>query len=332
VQWSVGRRPLRDGNHYLPSLASIPLWTKSGDFSLGECQYCEAMLSRGGTLIATVGLALVFPPTAAAGPSNPNYPFQFKVPATNGYRVNVHAPRGGPVELITEHRLPGGDSMGVAYSVKGKVTRKVMRARFGSLGRLSVRMKWSGRFLSDTQCKHQYTYVVRRARYQGVVRFTGEGGYTSVKSRRLTPALTKPDPVNCGLTLDRYKRSAAVLHARSSAPSVRFAIERGAAGTPTYVFAVAQERLGKVTITRYIEAAAPPSAISFDASLSTAHVRDLPAPFSGTASFAVDAPRQPSGKLSGDLSALFVGGTGLPLTGPSYAAKLEPFYLFDGRL
>jgi hypothetical protein len=290
-------------------------------------------MGAGRVALVAAAIALFSPAAAQAGPSNPNYPFQFKVPATKGYGVTVSASRGGPVHLLVVRKLPGGGATGASYSVKGKVTLGVMRANFGPLGRVAVRISAKqGRFVSDTQCEHQYTYVARRATYAGRVVFRGEHGFTSAKSSNPKPTLTKPDPVNCGLTLDGYENQSRILHAHSADWSVSFAAERARPASSTFLFALSRERLGRVKIVRFIEGVAPSTSFTFDPGGATADLQELSPGFQGSAHFQATVPGQPSGALTGTLIGEFPGGSPISLAGPGYVAALESYLLFRGRL
>jgi hypothetical protein len=289
------------------------------------------MRGLGRVIAVPVVCAAALAPTAEGSVTSPHFPFDFKVPGSNGYRVEVVANHGGSVTLTTISALPGGGSMGAAYVTKGRVSSRHITARFGSLGALSARVRSSGGRAHSKQCHNQYTYVSIAATYRGRVRFQGENGYVSVDSSRLRPTLPAGDPINCGLTLDRFSKQATVLHTHGVQPASTFVIEQAAPGATAFAFAQTEQELGRMKVFHYAEVTTPPSSFSFDAMRTSADVQAMPAPFQGSAHFAA-SPGQSSGALTGSLSAAFPGAGTLSLVGPTFSAQLESYFLFNGKL
>jgi hypothetical protein len=285
-----------------------------------------------GKMVGIAALSVVaLAPSAQASLTKPAAPFDFKVTGTNGYRAEVVASKGGSVILTTISSLPGGVFMGATYVTKGRVSSRRISARFGSLGAFSVRVRSTGRRAHSKQCHNQYTYISTPATYRGRIRFEGENGYTSIDSSRFRQTLPADDPINCGLTLDRFSKPATLLHAHGTEPTSTFAIEQAAPGAPAFAYAQTREQLGRTTVLHYVEATAPATSFSFDGARTTADVQTMPAPFQGSAHYASD-PGQSTGRLTGSLSVSLPGAGTLSLVGPTLSARLESYFLFNGNL
>jgi hypothetical protein len=281
--------------------------------------------------IALVAATVVMPPVASASPTHPNYPFEFKVPASNGYRVEATATPGGSLILTTIHPLPGGGFTGASYVAKGRISQKLIRVRLGALGRISLRVKASGRHVHSTQCHHDYTYVARQATYAGKVIFNGEDGYSAVRSSRPRPTLTSRDPVGCAFVVEAFRRAPVILHARQASSGTSFSLLNNTF-LGTVASALERQTVGRVKITRYIEAVVPPSAFAVNSALTVADVQNLGEPFQGSAHFQAASPGNPYGALTGSLVASFPGDASAQVAGPGFAAVLQPYDEFNGRL
>jgi hypothetical protein len=269
--------------------------------------------------------------SAQASLTKPAAPFDFKVRGTNGYHAEVMATKGGSVVLTTINSQPGGVFMGATYVTKGRVSSRHVSARFGSLGGFSVRVRSTGKRAHSKQCHNQYTYISTPAAYRGRIRFQGENGYTSIDSSKFRPTLPADDPVNCGLTLDRFSKRATLLHAHGTEPTSTFVIEQAAPGAPAFAYAQTREQLGRTKVFHYVEATAPPTSFSFDGARTTADVQEMPAPFQGSAHYTSN-PGQSTGALTGSLSVGFPGAGTLSLVGSKLSARLESYFLFNGSL
>jgi hypothetical protein len=285
-----------------------------------------------GKMIGIAALSLfALAPSATASLTKPAAPFDFKVSGTNGYRAEVVATKGGSVVLTTIRSLPGSVFMGASYATKGRVSSRHISARFGGLGRISVRVRSTGRRAHSKQCHNQYTYISTPASYRGRIRFQGENGYTSIDSSRFRQTLPAEDPINCGLTLDRFSKRATLLHAHGTQPTSTFVIEQAAPGAPAFAYAQTRGRFGRTKVFHYVEATAPPTSFGFDAARTIADIQAMPAPFQGSAHYASN-PGQSTGELTGSLSVGLPGAGTFSLVGPSLSARLESYFLFNGNL
>ena len=252
--------------------------------------------------------ALVCAPAADARPEG----VELRLPASDGYRFQLSV---DPVSRIGAYGSVSfsKDSGTVSYSGgRGVFGDRRITADFGPLGRVAVRYEVKGPPVRGNCVVPKW----RPARLEGSVRIKGEGGFTSVESDSARGrAWVLPD--RCG---DPVRRRPAV-HEAVEPPDVDLeacrretgrAITYGAAsgydffGGEALHYAMAEERLGRLYVTRMVEVLAPRNTLRANRRAGTATLTP-PGRFSGSAAFA-------NGRLSGDLTVLFPGiGTPAPL-------------------
>ena len=235
-----------------------------------------------------------------------------------------------------------------------------IRARFGSRGRVAVEFRPLGeakRRLPPRRCEGR-PRVRQAGLFVGTIRFTGEGGYTSVDATRTlgtvrtTPrwrcrrgrrapqgrlsAMPAPGPsrserlVPFGLDPEAERLTTLDAEADDGRTSFRASATRprGRSGETTFA-AVRLERRPNLTIVRSAFAHGEEEAFTFDKALGTASAAP-PGPFAGTADFVRDAggtvicygyPCDRSSWL-GPLSVDFPGAAGVPLAGKGFHARL----------
>jgi hypothetical protein len=283
--------------------------------------------------------ALALPAAAAAKPGyyviQPQRFVKLDLRGADGYGIHVISFDAKRVVLFT---TKGG--MSATYTVRGRVTDDSIEAKFGDLGRVSVHLRPSrppaegGSFLS-VRCKGRPA-TDQEGRFVGTIRFRGEGGYTSVRASSAHGSVFRSYRQVCkrrkGERPPRHFKQAPVtsLGAASTNPRLPWFSafkEEAGAGAPAFdeeaqYSATQSERREGMRIDHSASATTPPETFAVSppgASPFTGTVAP-PAPFSGTATY----ERLPEGKStwSGDLEVELPGLGRLPLTGPTYRAKL----------
>jgi hypothetical protein len=270
-------------------------------------------MRRPATRICFALLALVFaalPASAPAANSLIGLQARFELKASDGYKASVVADSGKV--LLTFTKEGNGRQEEVEYVVNGATTRKGLKARFGSLGRISVKF---------TPTRPGGT----RGVYTGTIRFRGEGGYVVLDATRARGALLG--------SARRAPGSSADGSAAASADPVFAVLAAGTQGRlllaiashpdepdlPAFA-AATREHGGGMEIVRQVTAFGSADSFSFEDNLSTATIRP-PAPFSGGATFT----RNPDGSKSwsGDLVVDLPGRADVPMVGPRFELALK---------
>jgi hypothetical protein len=293
-------------------------------------------------LTAVALFLLAFPlaasaqPTAAPPPSAqvPTHLTRFSLRSSNGYKVSVSA-LGNSVDLDV--------SRGSAYSAyfgQRQGNAKRLSATFGELGRVSVRFHPSGKVIRSqpqSGCKGPDHITTRTGVFVGQIRFSGEGGYTSLSAHRARGTVQsplsligcksesffhhggRPHPKHHGSRSHPSREPTLTVQSPDSETGQTsfIATAPGSIGVPVSAFT--SEKVGSLLVLRSVLALGSPQAFLFDNALSSATVTP-PAPFDGTASFL----RNPDGTITwaGDLTVSFPGKPDVALTGPTFRAKL----------
>lgn len=263
---------------------------------------------------------------------------EFTLKGSNGYRITVSADpeAGGPVKLSVE-----GHSGAAVYIAPGHATANTIRARFGRLGRVSVRFKPSGRErdvkVQEKCFRHRPPVVSSKlGSFVGTIRFRGERGYTRVSAHRAQGGIGDPLTNTSKKHGCEFHRSSAErrrelqsVSLEASSPDAEVFLfagrlfgnqrrlassgESAVPGEDRYAFVVGQaEKVGRMRILRLAEALGGPETFVFDEGLTSATVIP-PFPFTGSGSFA----RNPDGSTSwtGTLAVSLPGLGSVPLTG-----------------
>lgn len=290
-------------------------------------------------LVCAAGAVLALPAGAAAKPgyyvAEPGRFVKLDLRGSNGYGVHVISFSAKHISLFTNK-----GSMSATYNVRGKVTDDSIEADFGDLGHLSVKLRPSGppkeeqSFLA-ARCKGKPS-TRQSGRFIGTIRFRGEGGYTRVRARGAHGPVFRSYRQVCKRgkgerRSHHYERPpTSSLGAASSNPTLpwfsAFKEEPSAHRQPfiedaAYTASQSERREG-MEITHAANATAPPETFTVSPPGTSPFTGTVtpPAPFSGTATY----EKLPEGKSawSGDLEVELPGLGRLPLTGPTYEAKL----------
>ncbi len=282
----------------------------------------------GGIPAAPAALRPATPPaTSAAFTVRGSHGFSIDVESSGGRVRIIASDAGPPLPTFSRTGRPrlasSGNGASSVYELRTPpAPPRLIEAPLGELGRISVRFRPSGRKRVTRLDRHAGpfpcdggTQIVRAlGTFVGTVEFRGEGGYTSVETRRARGSVGTPLPAGCS---ERpHPSGRAVLHARDREAGTRFRAKMTDTGVA--FLATRRERLdGGVVVTRRAYAGCPPDSFSSDADLSAARVWPF-APFSGVGRYRAGGGRP---RWSGNLRATFPGGT-IPLTGPGFRADL----------
>jgi hypothetical protein len=310
------------------------------------------VVNRGGLLVVACLVALVgLSGIASANPNTPKtFPTaacpvhgriesnvsyscaaEFTLRASNGYRITVSAdPEGQTDEVVLSVE---GHSGNVRYSVPGKVTTDTIQARFGNLGRVSMRFHPSGRERNvrvPKKCMKERPAVVtsRLGKFVGTMKFRGERGYTQVSARSALggtgdPLANTPKKLQCdfreseaepereleSVTLEGAPPRAAISFNASRLFGDFPALAESGKPLPPkgdrYLFlALASEKVGRMSILRSTGALGESTDFAVDSDLTSATVQP-PAPFTGSGSFLRNA----------DGSTSWTGSLAVPMPG-----------------
>lgn len=255
-------------------------------------------------LVLTASLASA---PATARPIPPVVLFDLK--ASDGYTASLGA-IDGKVRLVFTKRRNGVQEE-VEYLVRGTVTRRGLRARFGSLGRISVKF---------TPARGKGN----RGVFKGTIRFRGEGGYVELDARRAKGALIggsrRPRLSTGGSAVASAETVFGVLEAQAKGRILLAIASHPDEGDLPGFVAAAQDRGGGMEITRKVAVLGSADTFSFEDNLSTATIRP-PSPFAGSATFTRNADG--SGSWSGDLVVDLPGRADVPMVGPEFKVELR---------
>jgi hypothetical protein len=283
--------------------------------------------------VALMLSALVASPTSAWGEGVP----EFRLPADNGYAIVVGG-RGPTAFLIAirPSRPPRPTGASSTYIAHGTVSSTAIKARFGSLGRVDVGFRPSGKVTRSKpirRCQGANRTITSYGVFVGEVRFRGEGGYTEVNVHRVKGKVVSRPSLRCqiaavlaghggdrgeGAKRKEAKTTSLVAEMRSGVTATAFKATTTRAGTTRFV-AATERTEGKLGLYRVAFTKASPLTFAFDSALSFGSVTP-PAPFSGTASLQRNVDGTKS--WTGPLAVSFPGEPDVPLTGPEFKAQL----------
>jgi hypothetical protein len=292
--------------------------------------------------------------------SDPSFVSYLALRASNAYQLSIEGfPEEGDSGTIVLEAISATNSgvENARYIVPGTVTSRRLEADFGALGNLSLRFHPSGRLqLGPPACGDARLWR-KRGILTGSLTFHGELGYAEsavhrvrgqIESPLLTPAplqlplgknvLTVAALLGCigkstgGGGDSRTRSNSGTVGLQATASSLSFAagkpsflvpprpdVELSSASAEHAVFdASLEESVGRTAIMRGVFATGAESTFGFDPGLTSALLLP-PAPFTGSAAFSRGAG--PS-TWTGDLAVAFPGTASVPLTGPSFEAKL----------
>jgi hypothetical protein len=257
---------------------------------------------------------------------------------SNGYAIDLISFDAKHLVLAAS-RFTGVGSQSVSYSVPRSPRRDELHASLGRFGHISLHFRPSGPTKVQPEpdkCRGRDS-TEQKGRFVGSIRFRGEHGFTSVHASSAS-----------GQVLHRFKKVCRRMHKPSYGgieqkfvslgASVKGAPDRASfgaydlkstsspgaesvTGSASYT-ASTTERRGRMTVTHSASAFAESStfAVSNPSAGPIAASVAPPFPFAGTAT--LEHGQGGASKWSGDLSVNLAGVGTVPLTGPSFTARL----------
>lgn len=282
---------------------------------------------------ALAGGILAVPATAAASRSYDSSEFPglaaaFRLDGSNGYTVRVYAssePLGEGERIFVSAVRKGSAAF---YSAPVRMTATTISADLGSLGKVDLSLRPSGREKTiRLKCSHGATYTYEPGTYEGVLEFKGEEGYTTVRATQvpLRP-LIEPSTFCGGGSGSGEARGPGLPGARLQGVSyadgraLSFQVNKNRPKGVTVFEASLRERRDGMLIDREVQGAAKGGAFQFQPDLATA-VLSPPAPFSGSASLS-RSPNSVNPIWTGGLTLDFSGRSNVPLAGPGVHVSL----------
>lgn len=232
-----------------------------------------------------------------------------------------------------------GHNASVQYATSGSASKRRIEARFGGLGRVSMRFRPTARPHlvpePDGNCKGKGK-LVQPGMFVGTFEFEGEQGYTAAHATRIRGTTTRKMKEICKNTGGEEGRPSSfrwtLLHARTADGEisvVAFATE--SASHPAFdgsVFSASLIEFHRrgMSIFRTIESDASLdafSAVKSHGKLISATI-EPPAPFTGSATY-LSSPDSRSEGWTGSLTGDFPGVGTVSLTGPEFCAESVTF-------
>ena len=283
-------------------------------------------------------LALLAPGTAIAKGGHfiidPSRSEEFRLKGSNGYSIWVYANHGS-VQLTARH-----ENEEATYSTRGHTTEGRIRARFGKLGSVAVRLRPFGKPRLAAQpsgnCRGKGD-LVTRGMFVGTIAFRGEQLYTTVHATRAHGRETKTFKQICKEEKESGRSpfqlmwlSAQSTQRRSRSESIfknltAFKITSKAHPVfdGSFFSAAFLETSGRLSITRTTSVDADPAAfaVSEPSPGATSATIAPPTPFAGSATYLKEKGTPAS--WSGELTVPLLGVGVVSLTGDGWAADLS---------
>jgi hypothetical protein len=288
--------------------------------------YARAMRGRGVTSIAVLlGLLAAAPAAVAAPAPTPKEPLfvpdGFRVPATNGYTLDVYAqpPAKGTRGTVLLFVTARGRE--VTYAAPARITETSIRASLGEVGEISVEFQRSDRPATTTCAKKKIQFD--SGSWVGTIDFHGEEGFAAAEATSARGEIDYELGPFCGglETGGGGPRKGADLEVRNPALGPRLSVFKPRPGAAASIVVRVTEYDDGISIERALGVAMPGRDFSYDPRLRKALVAP-PGPFSGTARF--DSAAKGAHRWSGDLSVDMPGRSEVRLTGPLLRASLSP--------
>lgn len=275
-----------------------------------------------------VVVAMVVAAFVAAGPASAESlpaPSGFRLRASSGYSVRVLGlgnPKTGESAVLV---FVGNRNSAVTYATADAVvTATSIQADLGAVGRIDVDFVPSGEARTERSECGGKPLAVDSGRYEGVIDFEGEHGYSEAHARSAPGeaklALNLLCAVRVGPDGIGGNSPGAFLTAHSGGHAkIKFEAMKNSPSRPARFTASIAERRGEMEISRSVAAVAGPGAFAFDFPSGRAII-EPPAPFAGVGNFRRSSDR--GSTWGGDLTVDFPGHPEVALTGAGTKASL----------
>jgi len=282
---------------------------------------------------AAAFVLLALPAVAAAGEDEGiTFPAGFEtglqVKSSRGYTIRIDGtkdPRTGKETVTltanrgkTLLRAQAGRAFtsgaSATYFAPGTATTTKLRARFGKLGKVSLKFHRVGKPKKTPptkECKGGKTTTLNGV-WKGRIRFRGEHGYTKVNVTSASGSVEKSAKQTCHFPISPTPHVTSLSAGRSN---TSFYVDKRRSSSRATFQANVVESMGAVSIDRFVVANAPASKFTFDVDAGTATMKP-PAPFRGQAFLA-------SNTWTGSLKVSFPGKNNVALTGAEWFVSLS---------
>lgn len=287
--------------------------------------------------LATALVALALPAAADAKAGYRVHPGSTElilpVEAKGGRIISITADNGQHVLLKVDRR-----SSTIEYSTKGRVSSRRIKADFGALGRIDVKLdlvRFGPGVLRRERCKG-HDPIEGIGTYRGTIEFSQEGGVPEVSVTRGRAYFERRFRQICKRQRPRYKpgplskrkieEGQLTVRGKEEGRTVRldatiYAFRRHPAQSGGTLRATIYERRGGVRIARWRSEAFEESFVMSKRDTKPETVKvELSEPFAGRALYSRSPGSSPS--WIGDLSVDLPGAEGIALTGPGFSAAL----------
>lgn len=265
--------------------------------------------------VAALGLLGAAGAPAAARAATAPFPVavEFELRGSKGYDIDGYV--FGSVAVIEA----SSGQVAAEYVVKGRRAGGRFVARFGSLGRLSLRFQPAN---ARERCA-----LFQRGTLRGAIEFAGERGYTEVDARA-APGFAFAFPSGDCLAAAAATSPGTIhthLHAVAKRPdgAASISVFRALGFGRAFVLASLVERRGAMTVTRYAFSLVG-GGNAFVSSGPAKHPAiaylEPPKPFAGSALF--EETGESAASWTGSLSAWMPGAGRVPLAGPRFSSNL----------
>lgn len=249
----------------------------------------------------------------------------FTLKASHGYWMLVFASSKAEFKEGEAAVWLFGRHEAALYSAPATVTDTEIRVDLGSLGRIAVDFKPTGKGEFVPKCGPREKIPYEKGFYEGEIEFHGEEGFADVSATRAPSSFPFFIEAFCGgysieetighglpgarlTAITRRKREKISLQVNQNRPGARVEVQAEIA-----------EKRGRVQIERVSDGRYPATTLHFDPRLRSASLRP-PAPFSGSALYRRDA--RPSNRWTGSLAVALPGRSNVSLTGGRFGAQL----------
>ncbi len=247
----------------------------------------------------------------------------FQLSGSHGYTISASAYSDGTRPNGQFSLTARRGRAAVTYVADAKVTRDSIEADLGKLGSVRLSRRDDAREKTAKPRCGGRPFVYESAHFEGLVEFTGEGGFTHVTARRVkqVPAfLSFLGPGDCGsgsgaafgpAEPGARLRAVSFAHGRN----LTLQVNKNGPKTPLGFAAGLKERRDGIFIRREVSGFGPSDAFRYDRGLRAATLSPPP-PFSGSASL-TRSKNSVAPIWRGDLAVDFPGRRSVPVAGPN---------------
>jgi hypothetical protein len=296
------------------------------------------MLSRVIAVVAAVAMFAAVPEAIAAEPVKPDFDGMIELSGTNGYRMFGLVSSVDGIGQVSFFVGKAGEE--AVYTARGEGTANGLDVDFGSLGKVDVEVRPTGKNESlHSKCDGKgKTVTIPASELIGTIEFHGEEGFTDF-SATSTPLQIRPLlNIVCGAgfsvgTTSGSHVGGVQLKARTTG-SPSLLIQQNHLDARVFYEAKMHEKEGRVQVSRTVTGRLGAGAIRYRPSLESAFFTAA-SPFSGNATYAGrTAPREArtgTGTWRGSLKVDFPGHADVAISGAGFKASIIHAHRTESR-